>query len=101
MWSIGMNTTLGLFLEPPPPQGFGFSGLNVALIFLGPMVRATISLSDNKKHLAENTSRWLQLLVNYSVNGSTTLSPTGISGNLTACTSPKFVSGQPGYPLLF
>jgi hypothetical protein len=42
MWSIGLNTTLTLFLSPPPPEGYGYSSLIVALLYLSPMVRAPL-----------------------------------------------------------
>ncbi|KAK4949913.1 hypothetical protein LTR10_011755 [Elasticomyces elasticus] len=42
MWSIGLNTTLILFLEPPPPAGYGFSNLTVALFYIAPMLASLI-----------------------------------------------------------
>jgi hypothetical protein len=39
MWSIGLNVTLVLFTAPPPPIGFGYSNLKIALMYIAPMVR--------------------------------------------------------------
>jgi MFS family permease len=38
MWSIGINVSLPLFVYPPPPEGYGFSSLTIALLYIGPMV---------------------------------------------------------------
>jgi len=42
MWSIGLNTTLSLFLEPPPPAGYGYSGRTIALFYLSPMIGSVV-----------------------------------------------------------
>jgi hypothetical protein len=44
MWSIGLNTTLTLFLAPPPPEGYGYSSLTIALFYLSPMVSYVVLL---------------------------------------------------------
>ncbi|TKA53778.1 hypothetical protein B0A49_12101, partial [Cryomyces minteri] len=42
MWAIGLNTTLTLFLAPPPPKGYGYSSLTIALFYLSPMIAAIV-----------------------------------------------------------
>ncbi|KAJ9502160.1 hypothetical protein H2202_002224 [Exophiala xenobiotica] len=41
-WSIGLNTTLTLFLAPPPPEGYGYSSLTIALFYISPMIAAVV-----------------------------------------------------------
>jgi MFS family permease len=42
MWSIGVNVSLPLFVYPPPPIGYGFSSLTIALLYIGPMLATVI-----------------------------------------------------------
>jgi hypothetical protein len=42
MWSIGINVSLPLFVFPPPPVGYGFSSLTIALLYIGPMIASVI-----------------------------------------------------------
>src|SRR5271170_6829023 len=42
MWSIGINVSLPLFVFPPPPAGYGFSSLTIALLYIGPMIASVL-----------------------------------------------------------
>ncbi|KAF9517578.1 hypothetical protein BS47DRAFT_509296 [Hydnum rufescens UP504] len=42
MWVVGINTTLSLFLNPPPPRGYGFSGTAISLFYFTPMIAVVI-----------------------------------------------------------
>jgi len=37
-WAIGINTTLVVFLQSPPPFGYGFSGDATAVFYLTPII---------------------------------------------------------------
>ncbi|KZO90443.1 MFS general substrate transporter [Calocera viscosa TUFC12733] len=50
-WAIGINTTLVVFLQSPPPLGYSFSGDGVAVFYLTPII-ATV--------LGEIVSHYLQ-----------------------------------------
>ncbi|EJT98007.1 MFS general substrate transporter [Dacryopinax primogenitus] len=50
-WAIGINTTLVVFLQSPPPLGYSFSGDAVAVFYLTPII-ATV--------LGEIVSHYLQ-----------------------------------------
>lgn len=47
MWAIGLNSTLILFLQPPVPEGYGFSNTIMGLLYLGPMVSFLFYINFN------------------------------------------------------
>jgi MFS family permease len=38
MWTIGMVSTISMFVLPPPPYGYGFSYVALAILYLAPMI---------------------------------------------------------------
>lgn len=48
----GQNTTLTLFLTPPPPQGYGFGPGNIAVFYLTPIVGSI--LGELQGHFAND-----------------------------------------------
>lgn len=38
MWTIGMVSTISMFVLPPPPMGYGFSYVGLSMLYFAPMI---------------------------------------------------------------